>query len=97
MDNLPGEVSPTEKILTAIWAKELGAPEIAANGDFFELGGDSLRMLMMLFEVKAAFGVEISPGVLFQDPTLSGFSRAIDIALGDPNAIQDTAFIEGQI
>jgi acyl carrier protein len=97
VDDLHCEVSPTEKILTAIWARELGTTEIAANDDFFQLGGDSLRMLMMLFQVKAAFGVEISPGVLFQDSTLRGFSRAIDIALGDPNAISDTVFIEGQI
>ena len=70
----------TEQAISTIWAAELGRSDIEPESDFFGLGGGSLQMLNMLFHVCRCLGVEIPPGMLFEDATLRGFARNVDEA-----------------
>ena len=55
--------------LLALWAEILGGQDISPDSDFFELGGDSIQMMTMLFRVSQDLGVELSPGTVFEAPT----------------------------
>jgi acyl carrier protein len=95
------ELTPTEKIVAKIWEKDLSAPGIGPDSDFFELGGESLQMLNMLFHVKGALGVELSPGALFENSSLRAFSMVVDLAAekergGGLSAAQETV-VEGSL
>jgi acyl carrier protein len=78
------QASPTDEatsltqIVMAIWASELNAADISTGSDFFEQGGDSLRMLSMLFKIADRTGIEVLPAVLFENPTLGEFCRAVE-------------------
>jgi acyl carrier protein len=61
----------------AIWKRQLGINGIKAQSDFFEMGGDSILALNMLFEVGAAFAIDLPPGILFENPTLGAFCSAV--------------------
>jgi acyl carrier protein len=74
------ELTVTEKAVAKIWEKDLLASSVFPGSDFFELGGDSLRMLNMLFHVKGALNVELSPGALFENSSLRAFCLVVDLA-----------------
>jgi len=68
------ERDQVEAAIRLIWSKILTNFEIDADDDFFELGGDSLQMMDMIFEVSKTLKIDIEPPDLFQDSTLKGFS-----------------------
>ena len=94
-------LTTTEAVVAKIWEKDLLAPGIGSNSDFFELGGDSLRMLNMLFHVKGALGVELPPGALFENSSLRAFCLVVDLAAREavadgPTSAQDP-MMEGSL
>jgi acyl carrier protein len=62
-----------QRIVGAIWEKELGVARVVPESDFFELGGDSLRILNMLLRLESELGIEVAAGALFEAPTLREF------------------------
>ena len=74
-------LTATEAVVAKIWEKDLSAPGIGPDSDFFELEGDSLRMLNMLFHVKGTLGVELPPGALFENSSLRAFCLVVDLAM----------------
>ncbi|MFD2473312.1 non-ribosomal peptide synthetase [Amycolatopsis silviterrae] len=66
-----------EQRLAAIWADVLGIDRVGADDSFFELGGDSILSMRITSRVRAEFGVEVSPRMLFSAPTLSQFAAEL--------------------
>ena len=69
--------------LIGLWEEVLGKSGVNESSNFFAFGGDSLQMMIMLFRVQEAFGVEITPDVLFEKPTLGEFTSHIVLMLND--------------
>ncbi|MFG1645624.1 non-ribosomal peptide synthase/polyketide synthase [Amycolatopsis sp. NPDC049252] len=61
----------TERILAGIWADLLDVPEIGVDADFFELGGDSILGARALARIRARFGADLSPRVVFDARTIT--------------------------
>jgi acyl carrier protein len=97
MAGVDNVLTRTEKVVAKIWARDLGVPEISAKSDFFELGGDSLRMLDMLFHVHRILGAELSPGVLFQNSSLRAFSLAVELVLDKEKSSGQSPVREGVV
>jgi amino acid adenylation domain-containing protein len=68
-----------EKKLAGLWALVLGLEEeqIGREGDFFELGGDSLRAMMLAFEVRKVLGTDLSSAEIFKSSLLREQARII--------------------
>lgn len=62
-------IEENKNYLIGLWAEILGTEAVSASSDFFELGGNSLHMMTMLFRISQDLGVELSPGVVFELPT----------------------------
>lgn len=78
--------APDDDLHTAvqgIWADVLGIPQEACHGDFFELGGYSLKVLRMLARVEERFGNRVPLAVFLADPTLEGVVQATRAALAN--------------
>lgn len=63
--------------ITEIWIKVLGYNKIGIQDDFYELGGDSLKAIMLVNGLKRFFEVNISLVEFFDDPTIMGIEKII--------------------
>ncbi len=66
-----------EIALTHIWERFFGV-EIGIQDDFFELGGDSLKMLAVVSFILKELNVEVSGAEFFKHPTIAELSQYID-------------------
>ncbi|WDM15553.1 amino acid adenylation domain-containing protein [Streptomyces lavenduligriseus] len=69
--------SDTEELLAALWGEILGHEHVAADDDFFDLGGDSLIVSRMLNRFREMSGARVKPRVMFDNPVLRDFAKAV--------------------
>jgi amino acid adenylation domain-containing protein len=71
--------TPTEEVLSQIWAEVLKLDEVGVEEDFFELGGHSLLATQVVTRVRESFGVELPLRVLFEGTvTVRGVAERIE-------------------
>ncbi len=51
------------------WRESLGVADSRPDGDFFELGGDSLVATRCVARLRVEFGVAVSVLAIFENPT----------------------------
>ena len=67
-----------ERMLVKTWEEVLGVRPIGINDNFFDLGGDSLKLASFLSRVKDEVGIEIAADELLAEPEISSVGRTID-------------------
>lgn len=77
-DNFVAPSGPVQERLAVIISSLLHVDRIGANDNFFLLGGHSLLGTQLIARVSEAFGVELALLQLFDHPTLSEISDAIE-------------------
>ncbi|MGO4295021.1 amino acid adenylation domain-containing protein, partial [Chitinophaga sp. RAB17] len=60
----------TEQKMVLIWQEILGKERIGINDSFFELGGDSIRILKMISEIRKQLHLEIPVGDIYKHHTI---------------------------
>jgi acyl-CoA synthetase (AMP-forming)/AMP-acid ligase II/acyl carrier protein len=75
----PGNES--EEKMVEIWSEILGIKKeiIGIHDDFFERGGNSLKVTMLAARIHEVFRVEVPIGEIFQAPTIKGICRLISV------------------
>jgi acyl carrier protein len=72
----------TEQMLATLWAETLGVERVDVDENFFDLGGDSLLAFRLVSRVASEYGIDASPEMIFDLPTVRELARAIDGRLG---------------
>ena len=72
----------TERALAELFARALDLDEVAADADFFALGGDSLSAVHLLLDIAKRFGHDPGLGAMFATPTVEGIAALLDQASG---------------
>ncbi|AUS79786.1 non-ribosomal peptide synthetase [Actinoalloteichus sp. AHMU CJ021] len=67
----------TEQVLCVIWAEVLGKRRVGIDDNFFELGGDSISSMKVSSRTRAVLGIELSPRLLFDYPTVASLAAAL--------------------
>jgi acyl carrier protein len=73
----PAEVS---LYLELLWAETLDLREVAADADFFAIGGDSMAAIRMIVAVLDRFDVDIDLESFFADPTIRTLQGLVEAA-----------------
>jgi aryl carrier-like protein len=71
-----------EERLTEIWQKALGRDTVGVNQNFFDAGGDSLRLIQVRAGVREMLGADISVADLFRYPTIAGLATRLGASAG---------------
>jgi len=77
-----------ERRISDIWRSELEVDRVAADADFFALGGTSLTAVSIISRVRSEFGMLLPLATLFRTPTVSALTTAV-IALQDSSAVEN--------
>ncbi|MES4904123.1 MULTISPECIES: amino acid adenylation domain-containing protein [unclassified Streptomyces] len=67
-----------ERRIAALWREVLGVDTVGVHDNFFDLGGDSLRLATLQRRLESAFGIELPVQRLFEHATVHAMARAID-------------------
>jgi amino acid adenylation domain-containing protein len=73
-DLAPVTSDPLELMLLETWANALDLSRLGLNDDFFELGGDSLRAVILMHRLQKRLNRDVRPAVLMQAPTVAKFA-----------------------
>ncbi len=68
----------SEEAIAAIWRRVLGRADVGRDDDFFDLGGDSLSTLGLMFGIEEALGRELPVTLIYSAPTIAALAAAID-------------------
>jgi amino acid adenylation domain-containing protein len=81
----------TERRVCAAFARALGIDLAGRVDNFFDLGGDSLRVLKVLAELQAGSARRLSTNLFFQNPTPQAIARELDgVATPAPERLRAT-------
>ncbi len=80
------------KRIAEIWAATLKVEQVRPEDSFFDLGGDSMMLMMVLSRVREEFNVELAQNSVFRSPSLQDFCLTIAEA---KSADDDLDFDEG--
>src|SRR5581483_2422710 len=68
---------PVVDLIAQSWAAVLGVDNVPADGNFFDLGGHSLRATSAVARLRGALGADIPLRLLFEHPTPASLAAAI--------------------
>ncbi|MDO6434614.1 type I polyketide synthase [Flavitalea sp. BT771] len=71
-------VTRTEEMLKNVFEQFFGMNGIGVADDFFELGGDSLKGMLLLKRIKKEFNVNLTIKDFLQHPSIRGIASAIE-------------------
>ncbi|ELR72263.1 Long-chain-fatty-acid--CoA ligase [Fulvivirga imtechensis AK7] len=100
--NLGEYIAPsngTEKALVEIWSEVLKVDkeQIGINRNFFDLGGDSLKVIYMANKLKKNFHIKFSIVGIFNNPTISSLAQLLDGTLQNTKAMETRTKEEADI
>ncbi|MBW4635043.1 MAG: amino acid adenylation domain-containing protein [Iphinoe sp. HA4291-MV1] len=80
----------TEETVARIWAEAFRIDKVGVHDNFFDLGGHSLLVTQIVFQLREVFQVDLPLQCFFETPTVAGIAQAIEV-LGrtDTGAVTD--------
>lgn len=78
--------------LKFLWARVLGTDVIGDSSHFFELGGDSLKVVELAASASAHWHIEVSADEVFRAPTFRAFVAYVEQLLARRALTGDAAF-----
>jgi amino acid adenylation domain-containing protein len=81
--------TPVEQKVAALVAEVLGLPDVGIRESFFALGGHSLLAGQLLARIRAALGVEIPLGRVFQEATVEALAAQVSLLQGGSRTVDD--------
>jgi len=77
-----------ESVVAEVWRETLDVPQVWADDNFFDLGGNSLLGLRLLANLEKVVGERLPVSVLFEGQTVRTMAAALGHNSGDdPNAL----------
>ncbi|MFB0846563.1 non-ribosomal peptide synthetase [Paenibacillus oleatilyticus] len=75
-------LNPAEEVLTRIWKEALGLSQVGVQDHFFDLGGDSFRLLRVHQSVREALDDSVTVVDLFRFPTIRALAGYLNRSRG---------------
>ncbi|MCX5561676.1 amino acid adenylation domain-containing protein [Streptomyces sp. NBC_00038] len=66
-----------ETVVSEVWCEALGTAGIGPDDDFFDLGGDSFKVVQVVETLRHRLGADIPLAALLHEPTVAGFATEL--------------------
>ena len=86
-DHYHAPTTPTEEILTGIYAQVLGLERVGIDDSFFDLGGDSLLAMQVIAAINASLDTDLAVRVLFHAPSVRSLSQQLGQQAGEVEVV----------
>ncbi|MBG9792893.1 hypothetical protein ABD76_10480 [Paenibacillus dendritiformis] len=73
------KITETERILLDLWQSELNRSDLTIHDNFFEFGGNSIRMTKLMFAIRERLKLELPFHALLEAPTVTGLAAKIKL------------------
>ena len=83
--------NPGETVLAEIWAAVLGLECVGIHDNFFDLGGDSILSMKVVFQINESFNTGLPLAVFFKNPTIAFLADYLGRNKGIQSNLQDGA------
>ncbi|MEU2388971.1 non-ribosomal peptide synthetase [Streptomyces sp. NPDC012461] len=77
---------PVEQAVADIWSAVLGVPQISVTDDFFDLGGDSLKVARVISRTRRMLEVELPHRAVFDNRTVREVASIVRTLVDDQPA-----------
>ena len=67
-----------EQQLQPIWQQVLKLPQVSVQGNFFDLGGHSLKAIQLLSKINSELNTSLIMSDLFSNPTIADLAQVLD-------------------
>ncbi|MEV7597960.1 amino acid adenylation domain-containing protein [Kitasatospora sp. NPDC089797] len=88
--------TPAEEVLAAVFGELLGLEGVGADGDFFALGGDSLRSVQVVVRAAKA-GLTLSLADVFTHKTVAALAAVARPAVAPPGPVRPSPVPPGPV
>jgi thioesterase domain-containing protein/acyl carrier protein len=82
-----GPRNPREEMLCKLFAEVLGRPTVGIDGNFFELGGDSIISIQLMSRIRSIFGVQLGNRAIFQASTVAAMAELVGGGTGQQDGL----------
>lgn len=69
--------TPTQHELVTIWASILGFDQVGIHDDFFELGGESIRLMELFAKVEDELGIDLPIDEFMEEATIAKMAQLL--------------------
>ncbi|MFJ9691431.1 amino acid adenylation domain-containing protein [Kitasatospora sp. NPDC101183] len=73
-----GPRTPQEELLCGLFAEVLGVERVGIDGNFFDLGGNSIISIQLVSRIWSDLGVKVSSRAVFEAPTVAELVEHFD-------------------
>lgn len=89
------ELTDSQKVLASLVSEVTGHQAVSLDSNFMEIGGDSLKIMLLLSKIKSHFDINLILSDIVKQKTVRGLSELVDqeVALSNVENIDD----EGEI
>jgi acyl carrier protein len=67
-----------EAVIAGIWSEVLGTEQVGVHDSFFDLGGDSIRGMLVASRTGTAFGLPLSPRDILSARTVAALAELVE-------------------
>ncbi|EDN71278.1 polyketide synthase [Beggiatoa sp. PS] len=85
-----------EKTIANIWAKCLEIEQVGIHDNFFDLGGDSLQAVQLVYQLKNALQIQLGPQHIIEAPSVTMLASMIEQKRKSSYLETDSTLIEEQ-
>lgn len=84
----------TQQKLVEIWKKHLELEQVGIRDNFFNVGGDSVKVLSLLYDINKEFGIEFKVENLYENENIEKFSQLLEQQPDSPTTDESKAVVE---
>jgi len=84
-----------ELALAKIWRELLKIDQVGMEDDFFELGGQSLKVIQLVSRIRSTWGIELPLRTVFENPRIVSLAREIEMQCKSSQDVPPSAQAEG--